>query len=98
MTSFSGSSRGGYAPRRGRGRGGRVPYFVKNREQVQPDLEKYPLGDLVKLFRISDLSLKPLDLAEITDCQHVASYNWLNDEVPTIVVPGKYLSNYAGWN
>lgn len=43
----------------------------------------------MKVFRSSDLSLKPIDSAEISNCQHVASYNWLNDEVPTIVVPGK---------
>ncbi|KAI4689111.1 hypothetical protein J4E81_007828 [Alternaria sp. BMP 2799] len=89
MASFSGSGRGGWAPRRGRGRGGRAPHFAKNREQPKPDLHAHPLGDLVKVFRSSDLSLKPIDSAEISNCQHVASYNWLNDEVPTIVVPGK---------
>ncbi|KAI4610439.1 hypothetical protein J4E80_008203 [Alternaria sp. BMP 0032] len=89
MASFSGSGRGGWAPRRGRGRGGRAPHFAKNREQAKPDLQTHPLGDPVKVFRSSDLSLKPIDSAEISNCQHVASYNWLNDEVPTIVVPGK---------
>ncbi|KAI4680430.1 uncharacterized protein J4E84_008078 [Alternaria hordeiaustralica] len=89
MASFSGSGRGGWAPRRGRGRGGRAPHFAKNREQPKPDLQTHPLGDPVKVFRSSDLSLKPIDSAEISNCQHVASYNWLNDEVPTIVVPGK---------
>ena len=43
-------------------------------------------------FRSSDLSLKPIDLAEISNCQYVASYNWLNDEVPTIVVLGNFSS------
>ncbi|KAL1795342.1 hypothetical protein ACET3X_007158 [Alternaria dauci] len=91
MASYTGSSssRGGFAPRRGRGRGGRAPFFTKPREQVKPDLERHPLGDLVKEFRSSDLSLKPADLAEISDCRYVASYNWLNGKVPTIVVPGK---------
>ncbi|CAG5138526.1 uncharacterized protein ALTATR162_LOCUS381 [Alternaria atra] len=56
---------------------------------MKPDLETYPLGDLVKEFRSSDLSLKPADLTEISGCQYVASYNWLDDEVPTIVIPGK---------
>jgi hypothetical protein len=95
MASISGSSRGGFAPRRGRGRGGRVPYFVKNREQTRPDLERHPLGGLVKELRSSNLSLKPIDVAEISDCQYVASYNWLSDEVPTIVVPGKTSSVYT---
>jgi hypothetical protein len=92
MASFLGSSRGGFAPRRGRGRGGRVPFFANPREQMKPDLERHPLGDLVKEFRISNLSLKPIDSVEITDCQYVASYNWLNDKVPTIVVPGEFSS------
>jgi hypothetical protein len=82
------NSRGGFAPRRGRGRGGRVPFFAKPREQVKPDLERHPLGDLVNEFRNSDLSLKPAALAEISDCQYVASYNWLNGKVPTIAIPG----------
>jgi hypothetical protein len=92
MASFLDSSRGGFAPRRGRGRGGRAPLFAKTREPIKPDLEKHPLGDLVMEFRSSDLSLKPIDLAEISNCQYVASYNWLNDEVPTIVVPGNFSS------
>jgi hypothetical protein len=89
MASYPGSdSRGGFAPRRGRGRGGRVPFFAKPKEQVKPDLERHPLGDLIKEFRNSDLSLKPAALAEISDCQYVASYNWLNGKVPTIAIPG----------
>jgi hypothetical protein len=88
MHSFLGNSRGGFAPRRGRGRGGKAPFFAKTRELVKPDLEKYPLGDIVKDVQSSKLSLKPIDLAEIYGCQYVASYNWLNDEVPTIVIPG----------
>lgn len=59
---------------------------------MKSDLEKHPLGDLVMEFRSSDLSLKPIDLAEISNCQYVASYNWLNDEVPTIVVLGNFSS------
>ncbi|KAF2742813.1 hypothetical protein M011DRAFT_452333 [Sporormia fimetaria CBS 119925] len=91
MDSFSGSSRGGFAPRGGRGargRGGRAPFLTKTRE-TNPDLEKHPLGCLIKEFGSPDLGLNPVDLAKISDCQYVASYNWLNDEVPTIVIPGK---------
>lgn len=62
------------------------------------DLEKHPLGDLVKEFHSSDLSLKPINLAEISDCQYVASYNWLNDEVPTIIIPGNLFSVAASPN
>jgi hypothetical protein len=91
MSSFAGSSRAGYAPRRGRGRGGRTP-FTKGREQMKPDVEKHPLGELLKTFHSSDLRLDQGDsvhLAAISGCQYVASYNWLNDRDPTIIVPGK---------
>lgn len=88
MASFSGNSRGGFAPRRGWGRGGRAPFFTKTRDPTKPDLKKNPLGDLIKEIQSSDLSLMPIDLAEISDCQYVASYNWLNDKQPTIVIPG----------
>ena len=98
MASFLNSSRGGFAPRRGRGRGGRAPLFAKTREPMKPDFEKYSLGNLVKEFRSSDLSLKPIDLAEISNCQYVASYNWLNDGIPTIVVPGNFSSVDTGPN
>ena len=45
----------------------------------------------MKTVDVSDLDeedqLKP---ATITDCHYVASYNWLNKKVPTIVVPGTH--------
>jgi hypothetical protein len=90
MSSFAGSSRAGYAPRRGRGRGGRAP-FTKGREQINLDIEKHPLGVLLKTFHSSDLGVGQSNStypAAISDCQYVASYNWLNDRDPTIIVPG----------
>jgi hypothetical protein len=91
MSSFSGSSRAGFAPRTGRGRGGRTP-FTKGREQIKPDIEKHPLGELLKTFYSSDLGVDQGESAHravISDCEYVASYNWLNDRNPTIIVPGK---------
>ena len=88
-----GSGRGGFAPRRGRGYGGRVP-FSKAREQVKPDIEKNPLGTLVKTISAPELvfgAKRATYTTEMSACQYVASYNWLNDQVPTIVVPGKQL-------
>ncbi|KAL8714539.1 MAG: hypothetical protein Q9220_001487 [cf. Caloplaca sp. 1 TL-2023] len=50
------------------------------------------LGPLLKTFNDSDLedalALNKED-ASITDCEDVASFNWMNEEEPTIVVPGK---------
>ncbi|KAE8855687.1 hypothetical protein PTNB73_09973 [Pyrenophora teres f. teres] len=73
MYSFPGSGRGGgFAPRGARGRGGRAPHFTKTREQVKPDIERHPLGDIVKTFRSSDLivgSNYPTDVPEISGCQ-----------------------------
>lgn len=102
MASSFGSIRGGLAPRRGRGRGrgrgGTSLFFAKSRETYQPDLQKHPLGDVVEEFRSSELSLTSPRLAEMSGCQYVASYNWLKDEVPTIVVPGKSTSGNSSLN
>ena len=50
-----------------------------------------PLGQL--LATLSDVDLTdPSDLyensAKISSCKDVASYNWLNEQEPTILVPG----------
>lgn len=89
MSSFSGTARGGCAPRRGRG-GGYRP-FTKVRESVKPDIEKYPLGQLLQTFRDSDLRVEAKTLSHkvsITNCDCVASYNWLSEKAPTIIIPG----------
>ncbi|KAJ4366236.1 hypothetical protein N0V83_007872 [Neocucurbitaria cava] len=88
--SFSGNSRGGFAPRRGRGGWGRP--LAKPREPVKPDIESHPLGQLLQTVHNSDLLDMPSNSSHnvtITDCQYVASYNWLNNSNPTVVVPGK---------
>ncbi|CAO2657946.1 Nn.00g072060.m01.CDS01 [Neocucurbitaria sp. VM-36] len=90
QSSFSGSSRGGFAPRKGRGGWGHPS--AKPREPVKPDIEKHPLGCLLHTIHTSDLLGVPngsVHDAVITDCQYIASYSWLNDSNPTIVVPGK---------
>lgn len=50
-----------------------------------------PLGQV--LATLSDVDLaNPSDLSEysakISSCEDVASYNWLNEQEPTILVPG----------
>ncbi|KAI9843466.1 MAG: hypothetical protein M1837_006312 [Sclerophora amabilis] len=45
------------------------------------------IGDLVATVDISDLSPIHIPL-KIRDCNFVASYNWLDGEMPTILVPG----------
>lgn len=89
-------SRGGFAPRRGRG-GNRS--FTKQREPPKLDIRKHPLGELLQTFRNADLEVPNLivpDESFISDCQYVASYNWLDDELPTIIVPGKcFVSLYT---
>ena len=93
MNPFTGtSSRGGFAPRRGQGRGGRYPHFNKPREQQKPDLTKHPLGDLVETISASNLDVGANTTShstEISGCEYVASYNWTNDKNPTIIVPGR---------
>ncbi|PSN66895.1 hypothetical protein BS50DRAFT_600499 [Corynespora cassiicola Philippines] len=79
--------RGGYAPRRGRGGAPLRPV----RREVQPDLGKHPLGKLLQTIKPSDLLSVNLPLGDpaITNCNDIASYNWLNSATPTIVVPGR---------
>lgn len=86
----SGITRGGYAPRRGRGGWSRP--FVKRQEPVKPDLTKHPLGELLVSLQPSDLEPSQTDLlfpSCIEDCQYVTSYNWLAGKNTTILVPGK---------
>ena len=94
-----GRGRGGYAPRRGGGsnqpyfRGGSNRPFFKSKEQTMPDTQKYPLGELLEGFRNVDLEVERDDAfngSAISGCQYVASYNWLSEKVPTIIVPGNF--------
>ncbi|KAJ4325365.1 hypothetical protein N0V94_000707 [Neodidymelliopsis sp. IMI 364377] len=90
FNSGASSGRGGYAPRRGRGGGSRP--FVKRQEPTRPDINKHPLGELLVLLRNSNLETlrnDPLYLPGISNCQYVASYNWLGDKTATILVPGQ---------
>ncbi|KAF2677523.1 hypothetical protein K458DRAFT_446863 [Lentithecium fluviatile CBS 122367] len=86
---YPGYGRGSFAPRRGRG--GSQHGFTK-RNEVTLDLVKHPLGELLTSFSNSDLQPKLstlTDAASIKDCQYVASYNWVDADTPTIMVPGK---------
>lgn len=88
--SFWTHDRGGSAPRRRGGRGGKN--FPHKKEQIKPDIVKNPLGKLKETIHASDSTLLVKDLsrtATITDCRYLASYNWLNRSAPTIAVPGK---------
>ncbi|KAF3919194.1 hypothetical protein AA313_de0200314 [Arthrobotrys entomopaga] len=96
----SSNGRAGFTPRGGgygggRGRGGRGGRQL--RPPPQPDIVKHPLGDLVSKITTKDLD-KPTasddntlsGTAVITDCEYVASYNWINDQnASTIMAPGK---------
>lgn len=82
-------SRGGYAPRRGRG--GWSQPFAKRQDATKPDIQKHPLGDLILKVRKYDLRLSHLDPVpslHIQGCEYVTSYNWLASKDPTVVVPG----------
>lgn len=50
-----------------------------------------PLGDLVETVTHKSLGIqseKVTDSASITKCQYLASFNWLKDKQPTVVIPG----------
>ncbi|KAK6508266.1 hypothetical protein TWF506_010362 [Arthrobotrys conoides] len=84
--------RGGRDGGRGGGGGGRGG---RQGAPLQPDIVKHPLGDLVAKITTKDLDINltasddTLSTAIITDCEYVASYNWMNESASTIMVPGK---------
>ena len=77
-------------------RGGRRGSYPSQRRtqmvsQIAARPPSPPLGQL--LATLSDIDLTdPSDLyeypAKISSCKDVASYNWLNEQEPTILVPG----------
>lgn len=51
-----------------------------------------PLGEELKRFNVADipkLSDPNVDPIQIRNCRYVGSYNWLDDDKPTIMIPGK---------
>jgi hypothetical protein len=85
-------SRGGRSDRGGRG-GWRQPDGPPI-----PDLSRNPLGQLLCTVSSSDLQIDGEDFAgtaAIADLKYVSSYNWVNSETPTIIVPGKYESTVS---
>ena len=75
------SSRGGkYQPKRYQGP-------IMQQSSAPPP----PLGPIVaRLFKheLSEAEAERLSPATITDCEFVASYNWLNKKQPAILLPG----------
>jgi len=70
---------------RGRGRGHGVNSW--RQPARTPQAQEQPLGNLVTSIDIPDLSRVETQ-PKIEDCEYVASYNWVDDKVPTILVPG----------
>ncbi|KAH7086565.1 hypothetical protein FB567DRAFT_74020 [Paraphoma chrysanthemicola] len=85
------TARGGYAPRRGRGGWTKKSFAKPKREYVKPDTKAFPLGDLLKAFDLFDPteSTPKTTKPPISNVQYIASYNWVNDDTCTILVPGK---------
>ena len=60
---------------------------------TRDSLEGQPMGDLLGTITLTELqaSVRFKDTTlTITDCQYVRSYNWLNGQNATILVPGQY--------
>jgi hypothetical protein len=83
-----------------RGRGGKPWSYVNDKRHNTPDIKKHPLGSLLRTFKGLDTTSPVSDAAEllsfkvcdnrlqISDCQYIASYNWLGSTEPTIMTPG----------
>lgn len=50
------------------------------------------MGDTIDFIDWNSLKTTDPENARIVDCRHVASFNWLNKKMPTIVIPGKLVS------
>ncbi|KAK2762565.1 hypothetical protein FQN54_000738 [Arachnomyces sp. PD_36] len=83
-TSNRGRGRGG-----GRGRGSGRGYWRDDFRQVPTvdQLPPKPLGPTIDSIDIKTLMTEE-DTPTIKEVEYVASYNWLNGESPTILVPG----------
>lgn len=91
-----------HVPPRGRGWRSRYPgrasrpssRWSGRDDSTIPQPPSPPLGPLLQTLTELDLSAAGLTenhdggRAEITDCAYVASFNWLDRDEPTILVPG----------
>ncbi|KAF9869831.1 3'-5' exonuclease [Colletotrichum karsti] len=69
--------------------------YRRNHHWRRPELEESspapPFGRLIESVTIADLGIRAkayVSSARITGCELVASYNWLDEGSPTIMVPG----------
>ena len=66
-------------------------YPSQSSEQISVQSPSPPLGPVMATLSEDDLANCP-DLyehsASIVCCEDVASYNWLNEKEPTILIPG----------
>jgi hypothetical protein len=65
--------------------------YRKKKNDSGIDISKHPLGTLLTTLSYLEVAeTKCTDNANITDCEFVASYNWLTMPARTILVPGKF--------
>ena len=90
--------RGLYPRGRGRGRGSGGGFGTTRNSDTPQRPPSPPIGDLIDELRGFDVFTAAQagnnndETVGITDCKYVASYNWLDREDPTILVPGTALS------
>ena len=67
--------------------------MVRGTGTIWRSLKGQPMGDLLGTITLTEIQssarFKDTTLT-ITDCQYVASYNWLNGQKAIILVPGQY--------
>jgi hypothetical protein len=80
----------------------RTPYRAHGNGQPWRSFDRRPkpdpsvnwrTGPLITEIKLSDLDLSDIEATEpkITDVEYLASYNWLENEPGTILVPGELL-------
>ena len=91
MESSSAFTRRGGGRRLYRGWRGGLRTLFKQSNRSKPDVDKYPLGELITIFKNSDLEKAVRNASGYTTikhCKYLASYNWINTKDPVIVIPG----------
>lgn len=62
------------------------------RTSTQPSTPPLPFGETIDQINVTTILVDNVS-PKIGDVKYVTSYNWLDDKVPTILVPGQY-SNF----
>lgn len=92
LMAFPGRSSNGSGSGRDQSRGRGSGSFIGARSRLSLPSPPKPLGPLLDSINTKTLLIEG-DSPKIVDVEYVASYNWLDQKSPTILIPGKLLDH-----